>query len=368
MHLIHTMAYGGIETAVINWIHKIDRTQFDVHLVCFANPGNTEDPFVKSAEKLEIPVEKILWGKGKPIFFAAIELKQLIRKHHIDILHTHNCYADLVGAIVSLLTPVKTITTVYVWSKFDWKRNILQIINRFAIRFFDRVSAHCENTYEKTASFIPENKLKLLICGFEFNMVEILAEERQRRRQEYGIEGDQILLANIARFYPEKAQDSLLRCFREIVQQCPKARLWILGVGPLEDQVKALCAKLGLDSTVKFMGFVDNLFEILPLIDIQVHPSHMEGVPLSICSGMAAGLPIVASDVGGIKEVLKNEKNGILIPRGDHEAFNKQVIRLIRSPQERNRLGSAASHFIKNDYSLKRAVGEVEKTYREVMR
>ena len=106
---------------------------------------------------------------------------------------------------------------------------------------------------------------------------------------------------------------------------------------------------------------------LLPLIDIQVHPSHMEGVPLSICSGMAAGLPIVASDVGGIKEVITSGRTGILVPENDTPQFIKAVVDLIGSSSERARLGGAAKNFIEHEYSLAKAVQDLQNSYLEVL-
>ena len=366
-HLLHTVVYGGVETVILNWICRMNQNRFNVHLICLANPDGSEEPFVRAAHARGLTVSKIPWSKRKPIFKAAFMLRRFIEKHDIDILHTHNVNADAVGLMVRFLTPVKIITTVYVWAKFELKRNILQIINKVVIQFFDMVTPHCNDTYRKTAKFIHKRKLRLLICGFELHIPKISEAERVRKRLSYGIRENQILLANIARFYPEKAQDFLLYCFKEIVSIFPNTRLWILGVGPLESELKSLCTQLNLDSKVKFLGFVENLAEILPLIDIQVHPSHMEGVPLSICSGMAAGLPIVVSDVGGIREIITHRKSGILVPEDDKRAFIAEVCDLIEKSEKRNSLGANARQFIENKYSLKHAVEEVERTYIDLL-
>ncbi|MDX1655579.1 MAG: glycosyltransferase [Candidatus Competibacteraceae bacterium] len=369
LHLIHTMAYGGVETALINWLARIDRRQFEIHLVCFANPGATERPFVEAAARAEVPVvARLPWHRGKPVIRAARRLKELIQQWDIDVLHTHNCYADCVGAVTRWLTPVRTITTLYVWSDLGWKRNLIQWVNRVAIRSYDLISAHCDETYDKTLAMgFPRERLRTLFCGFEMQTVELDPEQRRRRRREAGIADDQILLANIARLYPEKAQDVLLRCFKRIHQAHPEVRLWILGVGPLEQQLRDYCHRLGLDELVTFTGFVDDLPALLPLLDIQLHPTWIEGVPLSICSGMAAGLPIVANDVGGIPEVLRHDRSALLVPPGDEAGFVAAVNRLIDNPEQSRRLGQAARHFIENDYSLNTAVARVEQTYREVL-
>jgi len=369
MHLIHSMAYGGIETAVINWLRKVDRTRFDVSLVCFANPGNTEAPFVNSAIRAGLQVETIPWHRGKPLLKSSRRLAKLMREHKVDILHTHNCYADCVGAIASRLKPAKTIATVYVWADYDWKRNLIQVIDRVVLRWFDRVTAHCEDTQRKSGNLgrFPGG-VDTLICGFEARRVTMPEQERQERRRELGAADDEIVLGNVARLYPEKAHDSLLRSFKVVASRHPKAKLWISGIGPLEGAIRSQCSALGLDDRVKFLGFVEDLARMLRLLDIQVHPSHIEGVPLALCEGMAAGLPVVASAVGGIPEILDHGASGVLVQPGDEEGFANAVSHLIDNPRERSRLGLAARHFMETEYSLNTAVSRVEETYYEMMR
>lgn len=368
LHLIHTMAYGGVETAVINWLNRLDPNVFDVHLVCFANPGHTEAPFVTAAELSGLRVDKIPWGRRKPLVKASRRLAGLIRKYKVDILHTHNWYADFVGALTAKFVPVKTITTLYVWSDYDWKRNLIQAVDRRVIRHFDLVTTHCDDTHRKTVEFgFDAEAVKTLICGFETNRVELEPEERLRRRREMGVADDDFLLVNVARFYPEKCHDFLLRCFRRVRDAKPQTKLWIAGVGPLEEQTKKLCTELGLDSHVRFVGFVRDLPEMLSLVDAQVHPATIEGVPLAICSGMAAELPIVASGVGGMPEILNYGRNGLIVPAGDEGKFVAAVLSLIDDPGEGRRLARAARHFIENDYSLTTAVRRVEQTYRKVL-
>jgi L-malate glycosyltransferase len=135
----------------------------------------------------------------------------------------------------------------------------------------------------------------------------------------------------------------------------------------LEQNLRELCRALRLDDHVRFLGFVEKLADFLPLADMQVHPSHSEGVPLAVCSGMAAGLPIIASDIGGLHEVLKNGLTGVLVPPRDERAFTEAVVALIENPGRARRLGEAARRFIENDYSLDQAAAALEQSYREVM-
>jgi glycosyltransferase involved in cell wall biosynthesis len=371
VHLIHTMAYGGVETAVLNWIRALDKERFDVHLVCFANPGQTEAPFVEAATRLGLEVSYLPWHRGKPVLRAARGLQQLAQAWKTDIVHSHNCYADVVTLVASRIGPqrFRTITTTYVWFDYrNWKRNLIQWINALAIRHFDRVTAHCENTRLETLKrgFKP-HEVSTLICGFETHRVELEPAVRAHRRAEQGVHEAETVLINVARFYPEKAQVFLLECFAQLLQQRRQLKLWLVGVGPLEDELRATAARLQLGETVRFFGFVSDLPPLLALADVQVHPAHIEGVPLAICEGMAAGLPIVASQVGGLPEILDQGRNGLLVSGLDHARFCAAVLSLVDDPVLAQRLGNRARSFIENEYSLRTAIGRVEATYRELV-
>jgi glycosyltransferase involved in cell wall biosynthesis len=367
LHVIHTMAYGGVETAVLNWVRSFDLTRYDVHLACFANPGGTEQPFIDAAQRLGLTVSTLPWHRGKPVWRAARALQRLVQQHGIQIVHAHNCYADVVVWFASRLGPArfKTITTAYVWFDFgDWKRNLIQWIDARAMRRFDRVTAHCETTRVATLERgIATGEVPTLICGFETHPVRLDAQQRREGRAAHGADDTDVVLLNVARLYPEKAQDFLLEVFARLLIDRPRLMLWLAGVGPLEGALREKAQQLGVAHRVRFLGFVAPLPPMLALADLQVHPAHIEGVPLAICEGMAAGLPIVASEVGGLPEILDGGRNGVLVPGLEIERFAQAVAGLIDEPVRAAGYGAKARRFIEEDYSLTRAVGRVEAEY-----
>lgn len=371
LHLIHTMAYGGVETAVLNWIRALDRERFDVHLACFANPGATEQPFVDAAERLGIPVARLPWHRGKPVLRAARGLAALAAERKISIVHAHNCYADVVTLAACWLSrrAFSTITTAYVWFDYKhWKRNLIQSVDVWAMRRFDCVTAHCDNTRLETLKRgFAADQVHTLICGFETHRAALDASARAQRRVELGADQSKTVLINVARFYPEKAQVFLLECFARLRQQRPGLLLWMVGVGPLEAEIRAAAKRLHLGNSVRFLGFVPDLPPLLALADIQVHPALIEGVPLAICEGMAAGLPIVASEVGGLPEILAGGRNGVLVPGLDAQRFADAVLALVDDSARAAALGAQARQFIENDYSLRTAIAQVEATYSQLI-
>jgi glycosyltransferase involved in cell wall biosynthesis len=366
-HLIHTMAHGGVETALINWFRTFDPALVEARLLCFANPGDTERPFVDAAIRAGLQVDTIPWGRHKPVWRAARATAEHLRAHRSELLHCHNTYANVVGLSAARMADVRTLTTVYVWSGYGVKRRMLQWVDEQLLRRFDQVTAHCETALRATVQRgIPASEVRLLTCGFADRVATLGDQERAAGRLAMGVEPHERVLVKVARFWPEKRHDVLLQAFERLLRRDPALQLWIPGVGPEEPRVRALAAELGIDARCHFLGFRRDLPELLALADIQVHTSDEEGVPLAILSGMAAGKPIVSTRVGGIAEVIRHGWSGVLVPPGDPNAFAHAVFELLQNAARQRALGRAAKHFVETEYSLAAATARVERLYHEV--
>lgn len=367
-HLIHTMAYGGVETALINWLRTFERSKVDAHLFCFASPGGGERPFVEAAARAGLDVHTVAWSRRKPVLRAARQLAESLRGCRIDLLHCHNTYANLVGLAAARMAPVRTLTTVYVWSGYGVKRRLLQWIDAQLLSRFDQVTAHCETALQATvARGIPADQISLLTCGFADRVAHLDRAERDAARAAMGVAPGETVLIKVARFWPEKRHDVLLRAFQSLLRRTSDIQLWIPGVGPEESRVRALAAELGVADRCRFLGFRTDLPELLAMADLQVHTSDEEGVPLAILSGMAAGKPIVSTRAGGISEVVRDGQSGVLTPVGQPEPFAEAVYALIRDVGRQHALGRAAQRFIDTEYSLSAATARVERLYAEVV-
>jgi glycosyltransferase involved in cell wall biosynthesis len=361
------MAHGGVETALVNWFLTFDPNKVDAHLLCFANPGSTERPFIEAAARAGLKVETIPWGRHKPIWRAARQTAAWIRKQGIELLHCHNTYANLVGLLAARGTGVRTLTTIYVWSGYGIKRRILQWIDERLLYYFDQVTAHCESARDATIKRgMKAEQIRLLTCGFADRVAQMDGSTRAAGRAAMGVKPGDTVLIKVARFWPEKRHDVLLRALQLLLRRDTNIRLWIPGVGPEELRVKGLAATLGVSDRCDFLGFRTDLPELLAMADIQVHTSDEEGVPLAILSGMAAGRPIVSTGVGGIPEVIKDGVSGVLVAPGSPEAFADAVHALMQDRPRQQALGHRAQRFIETEYSLAAATARVEQLYAEV--
>jgi glycosyltransferase involved in cell wall biosynthesis len=266
------------------------------------------------------------------------------------------------------MMPVRTLTTVYVWSGYGLKRRMLQWIDARLLSHFDQVTAHCEAALHATVQrgFAAED-ISLLTCGFADRVAHLDAAERHAARTAMGVGPNETVLIKVARFWPEKRHDILLHAFKHLLQRTTDVQLWIPGVGPEEARVRALAAELGVADRCRFLGFRTDLPELLAMADLQVHTSDEEGVPLAILSGMAAGKPIVSTRAGGIAEVIEDGHSGVLMPLRQPQAFADAVYALMRDVARQQALGRSAQHFIEHEYSLAAATARVERLYAEVV-
>ena len=368
--LLHTMGYGGIETLIINWLTHIDPAKVDAKLVLFRNPGGTERPFLEAAERKGLRAEFIPWHRGKPVIRASKALQEIARKHGTQVIHSHNTYADMVAWWTARQMPVKTLGTVYVWDTKDFgiRRRILQQISGWIFKRLDMVTAQCEETIRDSEQWgLNPRNMRVQPTGYKIEPVNLSVDERNRLRAERGASPDDIVVCNVARFYHEKAHDFLIDCWAKIVAQAPNAKLWLYGIGPLEEDTRKRCVAHGILDSVRFMGFTSDLDNELALPDIQIHPARKEGIPLAIISGMAAGLPLVATRVGGIPEVVEDHVSGRLADYGDMQTIVDATVELIRNPDLRQRLGQGAKRFIVEDFSIEAAARVLEQTYLDLV-
>jgi glycosyltransferase involved in cell wall biosynthesis len=371
LHLIHSVCYGGIESVLLNWVRYMDPSRVDVYVACLAGDRGREKAFVDAAARYGIQVLPVRWTKYKPFLGASRSVAALIAKHNIDVLHTHAYYADVIGAMTKMWSRVKTVSTVYVWGKYEFHRQLMQAIDWTALHFVDKVTAHCQDTFDKTIKlgFDPREVVKL-IAGFPADEISPpCAAERRELRRSLGIGDDEVLLLNVARLHPEKAHDQLLKSFKLVHDKHPNTRLWISGIGweELKNELLKLRAELGLTDSVEFIGFHHDLRPYLFAADLMTHPSHVEGVPIAILLGMSAGLPIVISDVGSVHEVIQPGRTGLLVKENDVDGFAQQVISLVNDPKTARRIGDAAREFVSTEYSIHTAVGHVTSTYDQVL-
>jgi glycosyltransferase involved in cell wall biosynthesis len=171
------------------------------------------------------------------------------------------------------------------------------------------------------------------------------------------------VVGTIARLAPQKGIDVLLAAVPSLLQAAPGARVVIVGGGPLEDELRARADELGLGEAVSFLGPVENARDLLPSFDVFVLPSRWEGMPIALLEARAAGLPCVATEVGGVRDIVADGADGRVVPVEDADALAGALAELAGDEELRERWGRIARERVAREFPLDAMVRRTELLY-----
>ena len=342
---------GGAEKMVAQLAAGLDRDEFDAEVFCiYGEPQNNH-------------LEQMVRDKGVPIHFigkkkgfslsAMVRLFRQLNAFKPDVVHTH-LYACLYAFPWPLVRRKPFLHTFHAHPNLENRRFLRRIISACLIRL--KVMApvsisHRNRNFLSSYYGISETRIPVV-----HNPVEISRFHSVNHKTA----GD-FTFITAGRFSAEKNQQMMLRAFAAFLEKGYDARLILLGKGEEEAKLKSLAQKLGVSDRIDFAGFVVNVEEYLANADVFLLSSDFEALPLALLEAMAAGLPIVATDVGGIRDIVTD--NGILIPRGNPEDMARAMEELYRNQALYERMAAAAGNNVRG-YDLSNTVAGYSELYR----
>jgi glycosyltransferase involved in cell wall biosynthesis len=190
---------------------------------------------------------------------------------------------------------------------------------------------------------------------------------RAQARQALGLPADALVVGSVGNFTAKKDHRTLLEATARAASQHGGLRLVLVGSGPLERELRDTTRSLGLTARVAFAGSRDDVAELLPAFDVFALSSRNEGLPISLLEAMAAGVPCVATSVGGVPEVVTDREEGLLVPPEDAVGLAEALCRLLGTPKMRKAAGARAARTARR-FDITQAVGRTEDVYRQALR
>jgi len=214
---------------------------------------------------------------------------------------------------------------------------------------------------------VPGHKIRYIPNGVDLERFRFDPVARSRLREELNLQNKFVWVA-VGCFRPQKDYPNMLYAFAQVVGEKHQAQLLIAGDGPLRPEMEDLAQKLGITQQVKFLGIRRDVPELLSASDAYMMSSEWEGMPNVLLEAGAVGLPIVATDVGGNREIVIHGKTGFLVPSKDPAALAQAMLKLMNlSEEERGRMGEAARQHIEKNFDMERVVDLWESLYRELL-
>ncbi len=351
LFVAHFLDRGGLEQVVKTLARDLPGRGYAI-AVAYAKGGRTSEELAKDPGITMIHYD----ASGRLDRFR--KLIAGARAFRPDIVHTHfSWYGPLTGLLCGAKR-VETIHNLYDWFKGPYRLSysILLLLNQKVVA----VSRFVADFNRRYFPFFPAGRLVVIPNGVDLPSVPPGLPASMRAAT-----GD-FTACFVGRLAPQKGLEHLLRAARLLEERGRQFRLILAGEGPEEEKLRALAAGLRL-AGAEFAGYREDVRSLLAGCDIFVLPSHYEGMPLSVIEAMAAGLPVVATPVGGVPEVVEDGVTGLLVPVGDPEALSAAIEKLAASPELRLRMGKCGQERAYALFGAPRMVDETDLLYRTLL-
>ena len=378
LHIITKMAVGGAQMNTLISCRDISRMGYP-SAVLTGPEISPEGTFSDLSEKYGIPVYQAphLIRKLSPYHDvrAFFEIKKIIEDNHFSIVHTHGSKAKFLGRLAASRTtePVKIVQTVHGWSFFDtmplYKKAFYSMLERVGYNLAHSnivVSPHDIRKGVNWGIGKPED-YQLIRSGVEFDSFFRKRGMKAESRRMLGIPQGCPVVGTVIRLATQKHPEAIVDVAARVVAKHPSTRFVIVGDGPLSGYMRSYVEELGLQSNFLLLGSRKDVQDILPAFDVFLLTSRSEGLPRAMLEALAVKIPVVATDVGGIAELVNGLKNGFLCSHGDLECLSSGVIRLIESPELREELLSTVDVDLK-PFSASIMVEELFQLYTFLMK
>lgn len=285
-----------------------------------------------------------------------------IRQHRPDLVHVHSRRgADYMGALAGALTHTPRVLSRRVDNpEPGW-------LARRKYRCYDHVIVISEGIHRVLrAEGVPEQDISCVRSAIDPAPFDTPRDPAALHAR-FGLPPDARVAAVVAQLISRKGHCHLLAAMVPLIHRHPALHLLVFGRGGMEAELRARAAALGLDGRVHFVGFEPELYRCLPSLDLVIHPALMEGLGVSLIQAAAAGLPIVASQVGGIPEIVRDGENGLLVPPGDVVALASAVTRILDDPALAARLGARGRAIAREEFGADTMIEGNLAVYRAVL-
>jgi glycosyltransferase involved in cell wall biosynthesis len=364
LHLTDGDEFGGGEQAILTLLKQTDRSRWDLTLAY--HPTDALAPLVDGARAAgatpwAIPrMDPGFEGLGRLPAFA-----RELRRRAPDIVHLHlmwplACQYQLLAAAMYHHAKVVATAHSYVDLRLSWRVDHQQRLYTRAVDRYLAVSQHVRTKLVDGLGWPPE-KIDVVHNGVDADAYREPADIRVRTELTNGRPGTVVLL--VARLDPQKGHRHLLAAAAEL----PDVRVAFAGEGPERRRLEAAAVELGIDDRVAFLGHRTDVARVLAASDIVALPSAFEGLPVSLLEAMAAGKPVVASNIGGVDELVQDDVTGVLFEPGNARALAAAVRRLIDDPGRAGRLAAAGHARVIAEFSSSAMARRVGAVYERVL-
>jgi glycosyltransferase involved in cell wall biosynthesis len=348
VQMIDTLAVGGAQQLQVTFAKEAKKRGIKLAVISLSEDDGS--PFPGQLRALGVDVH----------FFSTIrifdldnlsKIVQWLRSERPDILHTHLTYSNIIGSITGLLTRTPVVTTLHLTGADEITTvSRTERVEMFALRHLvSRLIACGPAVARYTQTFVKRKPIVVIPNALDNSDLNITLSERNVIREQIAGDADRLLLISVGRLVAQKGFADLLDAFSILLQSHPALCLVIVGDGDLRFVLEEKIKGLGLSESVHLLGRRSDVPQLLSASDVYVLASRWEGLPIAVLEAMAAGLPVITTDVGDNAWAL--DTSGLVVPPRQPDVFASTLASLLDDPVRRSLLGQAAKARIDKNFS-----------------
>lgn len=370
------LATGGTEKQVLNLIKRLDREKYELFIGCLGCWGELLADIKKECSAIdEYQVDHLY---GYKTFRQQLEFSRSLTQRRIQIVHSYNFYSNIFSIPAARYARVPCVASIR--SLGVYLTPMQCRVQNWFCRLADIVLVNAEAIRRwMLEQGFPEHKLRVIRNGVDFARFQGM-EDRGALRQELGIPRNAPVVVMLSRLDSNKGADYFLEAAPQIVNRCPDAHFLVVGEGRVFDNNYGLqpdvalskklherALQLGMGERIHFTGMRSDVPDILAMATVSVLPSFSEGISNTLLESMAAGVAVVATNVGGTPEVIRNGHDGLLIPPGNVRPIVDAVSSILENPLLATRLSVQGRERVSKSFTYDNMVRQTENVYREIL-
>lgn len=362
LHLISSGGMYGAEAVILNLSLALEASgSHHSQVAVFEHDQQSAPELHKAAERVGVRSHLLSCGGQIDPTFPG-RLRDLVSSTGADVLHVHGYKADIYAhAALRGGRTLALVSTCHTWYDNNLSLRLYGAADRWVLRDFDEVVAVSPEVRDRLlTSGVSEGRVHLIRNGI--GLAPFAAE------RDFAPQGRPLTVGLVGRLAPEKGVDTFLRAVARVKDAFPEARFVVAGEGDDRLALQTLLAELGLENRAALVGAQADMPAFYRSVDLLVSASRQEGLPMALLEGMAAALPVVATRVGAVPEVVVHGETGLLVQPGAPEQLADSMIRLLNSPSLRRQFGEASRRRIQEHFSAERMTSDYLQVYERALR
>jgi sugar transferase (PEP-CTERM/EpsH1 system associated) len=358
-HVVHRLGIGGLERIVVTLMEGVDQRDFASCVYALAGGGEL------MREMAAKGYETRAMSKGPGVSpLIPFRLANLFKRDGVDVVHCHNFGGFTYGALAGRLAGVRRIIYTAHGPVFPSRPRQALFQRMPLVDWVVTVSEYLHRGAVEEAGLDP-SKVTTIRNGVDCTRYAKKDPAVSRaKRLEIGAKETDVVIGVVARLSPEKDHFTLIEAFSRVAARRSESRLVVAGDGELMSALRERCAALGIERSVLFLGDRTDIPELLGVFDLFALSSKEEGLGITILEAMSAGVPVVATSVGGIPEIVEHGVTGIMVPPGDAGVFADAVEWVLSHPSAAVDMAERARRWVSERFGVERMISSYESLYR----